>query len=140
MSYNPTLIRWCVDQLLPSAELSVEGRPVSELYSAHFKGLFRRLEASYRYLHEQRDLKVERFEYMMARLEAGFDELSYLKRRFQGVSFSAEHKELSSQDAELLSFWLQRELDGTAPLLWGGLKLALRRFDPERSQLLREPL
>jgi len=134
--YNPSLLLWGFDQLIPPAQLELDGVSAQALYQAVARDFTRQLIDCYLYLHKKRDPKVERFELSMRSLDASFDGLAYLKARYN----DAPSLRGGSPGWPLVGFWLRRSLDETAPLIWGGLRLVVCRFDPEYCQLSAEAL
>ena len=130
--YNPALIQWGIDQLVPPPDLKIGERTAQELYDLLMRRLFRLMAKSYLHLQRERDVNAERLEYALAMLSPEFDALEYLPRRFAGALPEFAREESSAlQPWGALGFWVRREIDGTALLLWGGLRVVLGRFDGE---------
>lgn len=136
--YHPRFIMWATDQLIPPAELTVGGKSVKGLYKAHLKVTIESLIRARRFLDERADISAERFEFVMA-IASKKDPTAQLKDRFKG---QLEHLKTAPliQPEESLAFWLRREIDGSAPILWGALRVLLHRLDPQRAEALREQL
>jgi hypothetical protein len=138
--YNPALIQWGIDQLIPPPDLQIGAHSAQWLYDEIFKRFFRLMGASYMYLHRQKDVNAERLEYTLAMLSPDFNALTYLPRRYAGALSEYDRTEFAAlQPWGALGFWVRREIDGTAPLLWGGLKVVLGRFDPDFLRALEAP-
>lgn len=135
--YHPRLIQWATEQLIPPADLTVMGIKASELYDLLLKPTIDQLVATYLILHQDPARRShERFEFMMA-LMSKQNPTQGLKVRFQKELQVLQTQNLRNPERGL-AFWLRREIDGSAPILWGALRLILHRFDPQQAQSLRQ--
>lgn len=133
--YHARFIQWAAEQLIPPADLSIAGESASAHYLRHLKPTIDNLIATYLILrHSPERLKQERFELMMS-LMSKVSPLVGLRGRFKRELAQLQPSPLFTPE-ECLAFWLKRELDGSAPMLWGALRLLVKRFDPARAQEL----
>jgi hypothetical protein len=137
--YNPRFIQWATEQLIPPPELSIAGEPASAHYLRHIKPTIDSLIDAYLALRSSPErLKRERFEMMMS-LMAKVDPRERLRRIFKDER-TTRSSSTSVRFEDSVAFWLRREVDGSASILWGAVRLILKRFDPARSHALETAL
>ena len=140
---NPRLVIWVIDHLLPSPMTRYQGQALQEIYQEHLSSIVHALYGARELLYRHKDLQAEKLELALAMLSPDFDQRAYLLRRYGeaplSVNVTMDPPQLSHQNNlnqalisphQAILFWLQREIDGTAPLIWGGLRRLILQFDP----------
>jgi hypothetical protein len=129
--YNPTLIRWGHQNLIPAPGLKVGGHSCQQLYDGIFARFFRLMTESYVLLRGSRDLRKERRAYLRAMKRRGFDGINYLQRRFAGDlrTYSTSQNGTNFTPPMAVGFWIRRSVDKTDTELWTGLQKLMRQYD-----------
>ncbi|MCK6509564.1 hypothetical protein L6R29_06315 [Myxococcota bacterium] len=138
-SVNPAFVRWVIAHLMPSPDQKVGAYKWQTVYDVMLRDYARKCVETYLHLHTKLDLKqeVKAYEKALA-LTDSKGGLSYLVKRFR--STLPQHKfwdpdgestdgDYAHPPAVLLGLWMRRHLDGTAPILWEGLRHAMLQFD-----------
>jgi len=129
--YNPKIIRWGYEYLIPDPRARVAGHTCQRIYDTIFARFFRLMAASHRHLERGKLWDKEKKAYLKALRARGFDGLAYLHRRFAGVLGQHDRpRDAASFTVPMaIGFWLRRHDDGTASELWTGLTRLLGRYD-----------
>ena len=128
---NPEIIQWGIEQLIPPVDLEIHGYTAQQLYTYLFSRFFRLMALSYIELHKNLDVNKEALDYTLAMLEPSFNGIDYLGRRYAKTlpDYARAVDYTSMQPWGAMGFWIRRQIDRSSPLLWGGLKIVLTRFD-----------
>ena len=139
--YNPDIISWGVQSMLPDKDEFVGGAPIQLVYDIVFARFVRMMAETYLDLQASGDLAIEADNYYtLARAGWGnswrdenfFDGPEYLTDRFERRSDILRDK-YQTRGGWTLSlsygFWLRRYLDGTHHELWRAMEIVLQRFD-----------
>lgn len=129
--YNPAIIRWGYQNLIPRPTARVAGHTCQRLYDAIFARFFRLMADSYQHLQRGQLWRKEQRAYLRAMKRRRFEGLAYLQRRHAGAlpgyAVSANGTNFTAPMA--VGFWVRRGIDGTARELWKGLTMVLQRYD-----------
>lgn len=130
--YNPELIRWGHENLIPPPDTMLGDLSARDRYHAQFSRFFRLMTESYLTLHSSMKITDEVAAYRGA-IDGGTDGLRYLEKRYAGdladLAIPADMTALTVPMA--FGFWLRRSIDNTADELWIGLRKVMRLYDPE---------
>jgi hypothetical protein len=131
-SFNPDIIRWGHENLIPSPDMMIDGLSARDRYHGQFTRFFRLMTESYLTLMSTMAYQAEQSAYRQA-VEQGTDGLDYLEKRFAAElpdhEISADGTAMTVPMA--FGFWLRRGLDNTDGELWIGLRKVLELYDPE---------
>jgi hypothetical protein len=129
--YNPDIVRWGHENLIPAADASVAGVPVQDIYDKVFSRFFRMMTESYLYLVDSGTYSQEMTAYWDMAEKKSQDGLDWLQARYQNAlpAYSCPWDGTTMTPQMAVGFWLRRGLDGTGPELWTGLKKVMKRFD-----------
>jgi hypothetical protein len=127
---NPDIIVWARARLLPSAEQSIEGIPVQLVYDRVFSRFFRLMGESLFYLLDSTSVAAEASIYMQSVDQHGIDGVGWLTHRYTGMPAHGGSWDGTTLTAPMAAgFWLRRELDGSLPACWHGLRDVFERYD-----------
>jgi bifunctional DNase/RNase len=134
--YNPELVKWGHENLIPDPELGVAGLTARSIYAVVFSRFFRLMAESRLWLIDKRKLKKEMKAYWkmaMDQKDLGGDGLFWLQKRYRGKlpEYRVDWDGTSMTPQMAIGFWLRRGLDGTDEELWIGLKKVLTAYDAE---------
>jgi len=134
--YNPELVRWGHENLIPDPELGVAGLTARSIYAVVFSRFFRLMAESRSWLIAKGKRPRETKAYWkMAKdqKDLGGDGLLWLQKRYRGKlpEYQVDWDGTSLTPQMAIGFWLRRGLDGTDEELWIGLKKVLSAYDPE---------
>jgi len=144
--YNPQLISWGIQNLMPEKDAIVAGVPFQLIYDVVLSGFARRMADVYLNLVGTGDIESEAAAYIRQAESGRYDD-----RRFYGPGYLYDtwhdrndtagffHIPRSKylirgatwKEPEAFGFWLRRYIDGTQDELWSGLEMFLTRFDPD---------
>lgn len=131
-SYNPALIRWGHENLIPPPDAMIGELTARDRYHAQLSRFFRLMTESYLTLRSSMKLDAEIDAYKAA-VAGGADGLDYLEKRFANrlpdLAIPADGTALTVPMA--FGFWLRRAIDDTSDELWIGLRKVMRLYDPE---------
>lgn len=131
-SFNPELIRWGHENLIPPPDMDINGLSARDRYHAQFTRLFRLMTEAYLTLNSAMAYQSEWQAYRQA-VDGGTDGLAYLDKRFANelpdYAIAADGTAMTVPMA--FGFWLRRGIDNTEAELWIGLRKVLRLYDPE---------
>lgn len=130
--YDPKLVRWGVQNLLPDPDRRFGRHTYNEIYRAVFSRCFRLFAEARLYLQSKRDRgRQEARAYLAAMAKPGFDGLDYLQRRFAGtlLAYQLKHNHSNLTPQIAIGFWIRRRVGGSDGELWRALKILLRRYD-----------
>jgi hypothetical protein len=129
--YNPDIIRWGHENLIPAADASVAGVPVQDIYDKVFSRFFRMMTESYLYLVDSGTYSQEMSAYMDMAEKKSQDGLDWLQSRYKNAlpAYSCPWDGTTMTPQMAVGFWLRRGLDGTSQELWTGLRKVMKRFD-----------
>jgi hypothetical protein len=127
---NPDIIVWARARLLPSAEQSIEGIPIQLVYDRVFSRFFRLMGESLFYLLDSTSIDVEANTYIQSVDRPGIDGVGWLTVRYAGMPAHGGSWDGTTLTAPMAAgFWLRRELDGSLPACWHGLRDVFERYD-----------
>jgi hypothetical protein len=127
---NPEIIAWARARLLPSADQSIEGIPVQLAYDRVFSRFFRLMGESLFYVLDRVAIDVEATTYIRDVEQRGVDGIEWLERRYAGIPGHGGSRDGTTLTAPMAAgFWLRRELDGSLPACWHGLRDVFERYD-----------
>jgi bifunctional DNase/RNase len=134
--YNPDLVRWGHENLIPSPETQVAGLAAGVIYDVVFARFFRMMAESRLWLIDSGRYKREMKAYWkMAKgpKNPRRDGISWLQKRYKGKleRYQVEWDGTSMTPQMAIGFWLRRGLDGTEQELWVGLRKVLTTYDPD---------
>jgi len=134
--YNPELVRWGHENLIPDPELGVAGLTARSIYAVVFSRFFRLMAESRLWLVQKKKYKREMKAYWkMAQdqKDLGGDGLLWLQKRYRGKlpEYRVDWDGTSLTPQMAIGFWLRRGLDGTQEELWVGLRKVLKAYDAE---------
>ncbi|PRQ04740.1 hypothetical protein ENSA5_05050 [Enhygromyxa salina] len=127
---NPEIISWARTQLLPAPEQYIEGIPVQLAYERVFQRFFRVMGHSLFYLVEPGTLRTEADAYLRD-TSRGADGINWLEGHYSGSipAYGGGRDGTTMTGPMAAGFWLRRELDGSLPACWHGLRDVLERYD-----------
>jgi hypothetical protein len=127
---NPEFITWARARLLPSADQSIDGISVQLAYDRVFSRLFRLLGESLFYLLDSSSIRSEATTYIQDVEQRQVDGIDWLERRYTGIPTHGGSWDGTTLTAPMAAgFWLRRELDGSLPACWHGLRDVFERYD-----------
>jgi hypothetical protein len=129
---NPEIITWARAQLLPSGDQSIDGIPVQFAYDRVFSRFFRMLGESLFYVlnSTSTSIDVEATTYIQDVESGRVDGIEWLERRYEGMPPHGGSWDGTTLTAPMAAgFWLRRELDGSLPACWHGLRDVFERYD-----------
>lgn len=131
--YNPDLIVWGHENLIPAQTDLIAGVPAQTIYTGVFSRFFRMMTESYLHLVQSGTYRQEMDAYWKVAAAQKQDGIDYLQARYHGVlsSYGGSWDGTSMTPQMAIGFWLRRGLDGTNDELWTGLKKVMLRFDGE---------
>lgn len=137
--FNPDLVRWGHENLIPPATATVAGVAVTTIYSVVFSRFFRLITESYLWLVQSGNWRKEQDEYWKMAQKKNVWGVEWLQKRYAGAlkpyDIGWDGTCMTPQMA--IGFWLRRSLDGTSDELWTGLKKVMTRFDADWYKGLR---
>ncbi len=127
---NPQFISWARARLLPAAEQSIDGVSVQLAYDRVFSRLFRLLGESLFYLLDSTAIGSEASTYIQDVEQRHIGGIEWLERRYSGIPKHGGSWDGTTLTAPMAAgFWLRRELDGSLPACWHGLRDVFERYD-----------
>jgi hypothetical protein len=127
---NPEIITWARARLLPSADQSIEGIPVQLAYDRVFSRFFRLMGESLFYVLDSTSIDVEATTYIRDVESRRVDGIEWLEHRYAGIPAHGGSWDGTTLTAPMAAgFWLRRELDGSLPACWHGLRDVFERYD-----------
>lgn len=127
---NPQIIAWARARLLPSADQSIEGIPVQLAYDRVFSRFFRLMGESLFYVLDSSAIEVEATTYIQDVEQRRVDGIQWLEHRYAGIPAHGGSWDGTTLTAPMAAgFWLRRELDGSLPACWHGLRDVFERYD-----------
>jgi hypothetical protein len=140
--YNPALVRWGHENLIPNPDDRVAGQPCKVLYQGIFRRFFRLMAESYVYLDRGKrwDKETRAYEKAMSRGK-DFDGIRYLEGRFAGAlpAYAVGQDGTSFTPEMAIGFWLRRKMDGSAAETWTGLGKVMALYDEPYFRKLQQP-
>lgn len=133
-SFNPEIIRWGYEHLIPAPSTEVGGGTAQQRYERQFTRFFRMMAEVYLTLlkndKSKNNYDSEQLAYRQA-IDEDQDGLSYLSKRYAGwlPDYDVQRDWVSLTVPMAIGFWLRRGIDGTRGELWIGLKKVLRLYD-----------
>ncbi len=133
-TFNPEIIRWGHEHLIPDPNIDVGGGTAQQRYDRQFARFFRMMAEVYLTLLKKDSSKnnydSEKLAYRQA-IDENQDGLTYLAKRYAGwlPSYDVQRDWSSLTVPMAIGFWLRRSIDGTRGELWIGLKKVLRLYD-----------
>ncbi|MFO8072166.1 MAG: bifunctional nuclease family protein [Polyangia bacterium] len=133
--YNPELVRWGYENLVPDPATEIDGVPAREIYRVVFARFFRLMADSYLYLTESKKLERETRAYwrFAKRKNRGVDGIEWLQKRYAGAlpQYGGGWDGTTMTPQMAIGFWLRRHEDGTDDELWTGLRMVLDTYDAD---------
>lgn len=127
---NPEIIAWARARLLPSGEQSIDGIPVQLAYDRVFSRLFRLMGESLFYVLETTSIDTEASTYIQDVAQGRVDGISWLENRYAAIPAHGGSWDGTTLTAPMAAgFWLRRQLDGSLPACWHGLRDVFERYD-----------
>lgn len=128
--FNPALIRWGHENLIPDPATRLGDRTAGERYRDQFQRFFRLMAEAYLRLRTG-DTLARELEHYLGAVTRGQDGLDVLEARFAGwlpaYAVAADGTAMTVPMA--VGFWLRRANDDTAGELWIGLRKVLLLYD-----------
>lgn len=130
--FNPDLIRWGHENLIPPPDMDINGLSARDRYHAQFTRLFRLMTEAYLTLNSTMAYQAEWEAYRQA-VDGGTDGLDYLTTQFGTAlpDYNLAPDGTAMTVPMAFGFWLRRGIDNTEGELWIGLRKVLRLYDPE---------
>jgi hypothetical protein len=127
---NPEIITWARARLLPSADQSIDGIPVQLAYDRVFSRFFRLMGESLFYVLDSTSIEFEAKTYIQDVEQGRIDGIQWLEHRYAGIPAHGGSWDGTTLTAPMAAgFWLRRELDGSLPACWHGLRDVFERYD-----------
>ena len=130
--YNPAFVRWLVDNGVPAASdeaLRAQTQPLYEKYVRQLARVYyvvhERLEQKPAWKKQQRNLYLKTMDEKNPDWGAYYDKYS----TFLGEADSDWGGYDPNLQSASVAFWLRRDVDGTAPIFFEGLKKLLGTYD-----------
>jgi len=140
--YNPPLLQWVGNNMLPEPEEEFFGVKSQTVYDITFRRMVWMLAASYEYVATERNWDHEALRYKEAFTEQTFYGPTYLYERFADPNFEEtpfnkvyQEFDLGEYDYSYLTeqiaigFWLRRKLDGSSEEVYEMLTKILEKYD-----------
>lgn len=129
--YNPKIIRWGHQNLIPNPKGKVWGHTFQQLYDSVFSRFFRLMAESYLHLHGKKGPNKEVRAYLRAMKRKGFDGIDYLQQQFANAlpGYRVPQNGTNFTAPMAIGFWIRRSVDKTDGELWTGLQKLLQRYD-----------
>ncbi|MBN1150049.1 hypothetical protein JXA84_02380 [candidate division WOR-3 bacterium] len=131
--YNPEIIIWGYQNLIPLPEDEFLDQTYREVYHRVFQRFFRMMTESFLYLERERNVEQEAELYREKVVLGRVDALLFLEDRYKGVLEEYQVRDGYSEwtVGMAIGFWLRRNLDGTDVYLWEGLTKLMKLYDGE---------
>jgi hypothetical protein len=127
---NPEIIEWARARLLPSADQSIQGIPVQLAYDRVFSRFFRLMGESLFHLLDSKSIDAEATTYIQDVERRHVDGIEWLEARYSGIPSHGGSWDGTTLTAPMAAgFWLRRQLDGSLPACWHGLRDVFERYD-----------
>jgi hypothetical protein len=129
--FNPELIKWGHENLVPPATATIAGVPITDVYTFVFARFFRMMTEAYLWLAQSGNARKEEDEYWKMAQKKNVYGVEWLQNRYNGelAPYQVAWDGTSMTPQMAIGFWLRRGLDGTSGELWIGLKKVMTRFD-----------
>lgn len=129
--YNPDIIKWGHENLIPSPSSDISGVPAQKIYDVVFSRFFRMMTEGYLYLLESGTFRQEMSAYWDMATLTNQDGIDYLQARYQGAlpQYGGSWDGTTMTPQMAIGFWVRRGLDGTDAELWTGLSKAMKIYD-----------
>lgn len=130
--YNPEVVRWLFDNMIPDPELVIDGHKFQEIYDVIGSRYFRLMVESYLYL-QRIGVDKETHRYKMAMKNRGFDGMEYFEANYGHIlpDFTYPDYAFSYFTPGLaVGYWLRRSIDGSAADLYNGYLKVVKLYDP----------
>ena len=138
---EPGALRWAAEHLLPAPDTKIRGLPAKKIYRCAFQRLARAYVAIYLDL-AKRGLRTEADRFRHDVLEGGQSALEWAADRYQDdetYGIGEYWNNSSDAVASIRTFWLRRQVDGTAPVVLSVLMDVFRKYDPEFARRIHLP-
>ncbi len=131
--FNPELVKWGYQTLLPDPELIIAGTPAQVIYDKVFFRFSRMMTEAYVALLDSGRIDREKDAYWAFALKGKGDGLDWLDARYKGwlPAYDQEWDGTTMTGPMAIGFWLRRTIDGTADEVWIGLRQVLWAYDRE---------
>jgi hypothetical protein len=129
--YNPEIVRWGHEHLIPAPDTVIAGLPASEIYTKVFSRFFRMMAEAHLYLVGSGTCQQEMDAYVQSVVVGKQDGIDYLQARYSSAlpDYATPWDGTSMTPQMAIGFWLRRGLDGTSDELWVGLEKVLKTYD-----------
>lgn len=130
-AYNPEVIKWGHENLIPDPNSNVGGGSAQERYDSQFRRFFRMMTEAYLTLKKNKVFDSDQDLYREA-VDGGQNGKTYVAARYKGwlPAYDVPEDWTSLTAPMAVGFWLRRGMDSTDGELWIGLKKVLRLYDP----------
>ncbi len=133
--YDPAVIDWAVQTLVPSPRTPFMGETFQQSYDRTFFRVVRLHALTYALLRVRYDLDVEAAAYLEAmENDPDFDGIYWLEARYGGALDGAWPLPMDGTNLTgemVMGFWLRRHVDGTEQALVDGLGVVLHAYDAD---------
>ncbi len=128
--FNPALIRWGHQNLIPKPQQKLLNHTYRVVYEKLFARFFRLMAESYLHLEKGKlwDKEVAAYKQAIKLKRAG---LPYLHQRYAGLlaQYNLPRDGTSFTPPMAFGFWVRRRMDSTAGELWTGLSKLMASYD-----------
>lgn len=134
--YNPELVVWAANNMIPAPEDMIGDRTAQEVYDNVMQRFFRLMTEMYWYL-EQNDPDKQIEEYMVEvnkpkKERWGYGAMNYLTERYDPLFTQYGTSDGTRFTAGMaIGFWMRRSMDGTMDEFWEALKKTMKTYDSE---------
>ncbi len=135
---NPQIIRWGIDNLIPSPEYTVRGVTYRKIYENCFRDITRLYALCYVYLTNVKDISAEAHAYKSAFSDEEFHAIPWLSDRYDDFRSDIDER-VSYRSDQIFGFWLRRYLDGSADVIWEAFSYLLSLYDNQFLQNITSP-
>jgi hypothetical protein len=129
--YNPTIVRWGVENLLPDPKGRFGPHTYQQIYHALFSRCFRLFAEARLSLRGGGRDKKEAQAYLRAMKQPKFSGLNYLQRRYASAlpAYRVPNNSSNMTPQMAIGFWVRRSIGGSSAELWRALQILLERYD-----------
>ncbi len=133
--YNPEIITWGIQTLIPNPKQKIGDITAKAFYSRAMKRYFRLMAEAYIVLLQRGDVQAQVDAYLLAGSK-GFplfdDGVDYLQHQFRDwLPYPDVRDTITLTPQMAIGFWLRRHHDKTSGELWRGLEIILTHYDSD---------
>ena len=132
--YNPAVVRWGADHLIPHPSETIDKIKFQKFYDAVAQRFMRKMAESRMLLEKRYDPRIEIRAYeSAAKEESDLSILDWLESRYKGIlaSYDIEGEGLDWRPELAMGFWLRRSIDGSADEIYHSIKKIMLLYDAE---------